>query len=120
MAKKAALVFGIIFVIVGITGFIPNNPLASGNGLFEVNAIHNLVHIILGLILIFAANKAAAAALKWEGVLYLVVADLGFFTGSFIGLFNENAADNWLHLVLGIVLLAIGWSAAKNSSAPQM
>ncbi len=48
-AKTAAIVIGVIFLAVGILGFFPN-PLVSPTGLFAVNTVHNLIHIVSGLV----------------------------------------------------------------------
>lgn len=118
MAKKVALVFGIIFIIVGLLGFV-NNPVI---GLFNVNTLHNLVHIILGLILAGVAWKnadASGSALKWVGIIYILLAVIGFIWGlGFVNVMAGNDPDNWLHLVLGIILAAVGWSAKKGMSSP--
>ena len=50
-ADSLAKIFGAIFIIVGILGFIPN-PLVSYRGVFEVNTLHNIVHLITGGILL--------------------------------------------------------------------
>ena len=123
MAKKLALVFGIVFVIVGILGFIPN-PIVGMTGFFLTDAVHNIVHLLVGIILLVISLKAAAksaVALKVFGIIYLVLAIIGFFSGSTIlGLVAINGADNWLHLVLGIVIVAAGFMAKDSSSAPMM
>ena len=119
MAKKSALVFGIIFLIVGILGFIPNG-LISETGVFHADTVHNIVHLITGLVLIIVAAKSAsksATVLIWIGIIYLVVTILGFIWDSVLGLFMVNTADNWLHLVLGVVITALGF-AGKKGGAP--
>jgi hypothetical protein len=112
MAKKWAMVFGWIFILVGVLGFI-SNPVVGINGFFHADSMHNIIHIILGGILLWAAYAApekARAVMKGEGILYLILAILGFVlvsgTGTLLGLAEINGADNWLHLVLGIALLA--------------
>jgi len=120
MAKKSALVLGIIFILVGILGFVPGNGIVGEGALFEAGTVHNIVHLILGIILVWVASKASqasATALIWVGIIYLIVAALGFAWGSVLGIFEVNGADNWLHLVLGIVLLALGL-AGRKASAP--
>ena len=123
MAKKLALVFGIVFVIVGILGFIPN-PIVGMTGFFLTDAVHNIVHLLVGIILLVISLKAAAksaVALKVFGIIYLVLAIIGFFSGSTIlGLVAINGADNWLHLVLGIVIAAAGFMAKDSSPAPMV
>ncbi len=117
-AKTVALVFGIIFVIVGILGFIPN-PLVGSGALFDTNTAHNLVHLIFGLILLWAAIWApmqSALWLKILGVVYLLIALLGFvMTSPLLGLVEINDADNWLHIVLGVVLVGAGFWCKNNS-----
>ncbi len=117
MAKKSALVIGIIFVLVAILGFIPGNGIVGEGALFDAGVVHSIVHLIFGIVLLAVASKpSAASALKWVGIIYLIVAILGFIWGSVLGIFAVNGADNLLHLVLGIVIAALGWSASKSSA----
>lgn len=124
MAKKLAILFGVVFVLVGILGFV-SNPLVGPTGIFETDMMHNLVHILFGLILLvvaFAAAGKSALWLKILGVVYLVLAVLGFVTvssgGELLGLVHTNGADHWLHVVLGVVLLVAGFAGKKGSSMP--
>lgn len=121
MAKTLAMVFGIIFVLLGVLGFVPN-PLISADGLFVVNTMHNLIHLVTGLILLGVAFMAADKSglwLKILGVVYLLLAVLGFVMmpsgGTLLGA-DMNMSDHWLHVVLGVVLVAAGFMA-KDSSA---
>lgn len=124
MAKTLAIIFGIIFVLVGILGFVPN-PLVGSGAIFDTNHLHDLVHLIIGLILLavaFMAPSQSGLWLKILGVIYLLVAILGFVLvpagGLLLGILQTNTADHWLHVVLGIVLLAAGF--APNSSMKKM
>lgn len=122
MAKTAALVFGIIFVLVGLLGFV-SNPLVGANGLFMTNGLHNVVHLLFGIILLVAMRGGQAQSALWLkilGVVYLILAVLGLVLGGpmLFGLVDINGADNWLHLVLGVVLLLAGMRG--NSAAAQM
>ena len=51
MARTVTAVFGVVYVVAGLAGFVLDSPLF---GLFEVNALHNIVHILLGAILLVA------------------------------------------------------------------
>ncbi|MEJ0054089.1 MAG: DUF4383 domain-containing protein [bacterium] len=115
MAKTLAIVFGIVFVLVGLLGFV-SNPLVGMGAFFETNALHNVVHLLIGLILLavaFWSPMQSSMWLKIMGVVYLVIAVLGFLlvsgTGELFGLVTLNPADHWLHVVLGVVLLAAGF-----------
>lgn len=122
MAKTLALVFGIVFVLVGLLGFV-SNPLVGANGLFMTNGLHDIVHILFGIILIWASRSGQASSVSWLkilGVVYLVLAVLGFLLApsgpSLLGLVTVNMADHWLHVVLGVVLLAAAFMSSSSSS----
>ncbi len=114
MAATLSRVFGAVFVLIGILGFF-DNPIVGASGLFEADLAHNIVHIALGLILLLASGKSSLRAV---GVIYLIVAALGFVMGEgkLLGLVHVNDADNYLHLVLAVVLLGV--SRSGGSVAP--
>ena len=111
-AKTAAIVLGAVFILVGILGFIPN-PLVSPTGLFAVNTMHNLVHILSGAVLLGGAFSplGASLGLKIIGVVYGLVAVLGVILhhDMLLGLVRVNGADHALHFVLAVVILAAGF-----------
>ena len=111
-AKTAAVILGIVFLVVGVLGFFPN-PLVSPTGFFVVNTAHNIVHLISGAVLLAGAYSSlgAAMALKIVGVVYAVVALLGFVMGGpmLLGMIAMNHMDHWLHVVLAVVLLGAGF-----------
>lgn len=126
MAKKLAILFGAVFVLVGVLGFIPN-PIVGAAGLFQTDALHNIVHLLIGVILLIVAVSAPAKSALWLkifGVVYLLLVVLGFLLipegGMLLGLVTMNTADHFLHLVLGIVLLAAAWWANSSSSSMPM
>jgi hypothetical protein len=120
-----ALVFGAVFVVVGLSGFLVSggHP-AVGNsggallGLFQVNVLHNLVHLAIGAVMIAAAlrgDRAARSADRSVGVLYLVLFVAGLFlVGTPLNLVALNGGDNILHLVLGVALAGIGFGADRR------
>ena len=109
-ADVLAKIFGAIFLIVGILGFIPN-PLVSDHGVFLVNGAHNIVHIVTGLIFFAGAYWGAPVmTIRWLAVIYAIVAVLGILMpNSALAGVEMNWADNWLHVVLAIVLLFVGF-----------
>jgi hypothetical protein len=107
-ARMAAIILGVILIIVGLWGFAQNPVL----GLFAVNGAHNIVHLVSGIFLLIGAftNLGSALALKILGVIYVLVAIIGFFSGDMLlGFISNNTADNWLHVLLAIVLLGAGF-----------
>jgi hypothetical protein len=117
-AKTAAMIFGVLFVIVGVLGFIPN-PIISPTGFFVVNEYHNLFHIGAGIVLLMGAYASAGSfgpgmALRFVGSVFAIVAVMGFFLpGSVIfSAVPMNMADHWLHTLLAVVLLLAGFALA--------
>ena len=123
MTKKFAVLFGIVFVLVGLLGFVPNPIVGSATGaLFQTDILHNIVHLLIGVVLLFAAKSQSAAALwlKIWGAVYLVLFLDGLvqihMTGDkLLGIVTANPADTYLHLVLGIVLLIVGFAGGKSA-----
>lgn len=122
MGKTIGVTLGIVFLLIGILGFI-DNPLIGPEAIFQTNLAHNLVHLLTGaLFLIFATREPATNALfmKVFGVIYLLVAVLGFATASegglILGLIDSNSADHWLHVVIGLAIFLIGLSLTRSSS----
>lgn len=122
MAKKLVLVFGIVFVLVGVLGMV-GTGIVGPMGAFETNTLHDLVHLIVGIVLLvvaFMAPSQSAMWLKIFGVVYLLVAVLGYLTvpagGEILGLVHTNSADHILHIVLGIVLFAAGQFTGKSAA----
>lgn len=123
MHKKLAMVFGVIFALVGILGFIPGVTNSDGFllGIFHVDTIHNLIHLITGLVGIWLGSSSESGSKSWFqifGVIYGLVAILGFVYGDdkILGFLTNNTADTWLHLVLAAVLLAIGFGMSGAGS----
>lgn len=111
-SKNIVILFGVTFVFVGILGFI-DNPIVSDSGFFAVNASHNMVHIVLGLAFVLGAFLQKGhenQVLLFFGLGGLVVTLIGFLTPGdvILGFIHVNAADHWLHLVLGMVVLLSG------------
>lgn len=119
MLKTAAMATGIVFLAIGVLGFIPAFTTASAEGvkllgIFEVDPVHNIVHIVSGLAFLAAAQTAKASRMTFQvfGVVYALVTLLGFLLGTdgrLLGLFHINAADNFLHLFLTAAFLYLGF-----------
>jgi hypothetical protein len=118
MAKNIVMVMGVVFILIGIWGFF-SDPVA---GIFGVNMLHNIVHLASGILAVIFAmrgNDSARAFSKVFGLVYLLVAILGYVTPDLMErLLAINGSDNLLHVVLAIVFLVIGFTGRRN--APQM
>lgn len=132
--QKAALVVGIVFLVVGIAGFVPglttgslagagHDSMAMLLGLFQVSVLHNIVHLLFGVVGLLAARYATGSRmyLVIGGVVYAVLWIYGLFTAghdsgaNFVPL---NTADNWLHLVLAVGMIALGVILPRERRRP--
>ena len=119
LARTVAAVFGAVYVLVGILGFILV-PGGEGDllGLFPVNALHNIVHVLLGAILLYGSMSYAAAiqTTRGVGVVLLLLGVLGFIIPDGLGLVPLGGNDIWLHLATGAILLATGFMATDETA----
>ncbi|MDB6427158.1 DUF4383 domain-containing protein [Curtobacterium sp. 20TX0008] len=126
LVQKGALLFGVVFLIVGVAGFIPgltmdmgtmsfagNSSMAMLLGLFQVSALHNIVHLLFGIVGILAARSAAGSRsyLLIGGIVYAVLFVFGLFVAGMAGAANFvplNSADNVLHAFLAVAMIVLG------------
>lgn len=134
LVQTAALLVGVVFLAVGILGFVPgitthygdmsgagHESMAKLLGVFQVSVLHNIVHLLFGVIGI-AMSRADASArtfLVGGGVIYLVlwVYGLAIDLHSSANFVPVNTADNWLHFLLGAGMVALGVVLGKRSAA---
>ena len=127
MVKRLAMLFGAVFIVVGVLGFTVPGGMQMGDpasaskllGLFPVNLLHNVVHIAIGVWGLAAgrAYSTAVAYCKLVGFVYLALAALGFVIPDAFGLIPIGGNDIWLHCLLGVVLVAVGFMAKEESAA---
>ena len=136
LLQVAAGVFGLVFLLVGIAGFVPGLTQDTGRlelfgtdshaellGIFRVSVLHNVVHALFGIGLLAAARASwSAAYLIGGGIAYGAVAAYGFAVDQ-AGAANFlpiNHGDNWLHLGLMAAMVLVGLAglaAARRSTA---
>ena len=123
--QKAAAAVGAVFLLVGVLGFVPGITTPYGDlhlaghesgakliGLFEVSVLHNVVHLLFGVagLAMARAWESARLFLIGGGAIYLLLFVYGLVVddGSKANFVPLNSADNWLHLVLGLGMVALG------------
>ena len=122
--QRIAQIFGIVFILVAIYGFtqtgMSNMEADPGRapqllGLFPVNVLHNVVHLLFGIWGLAASRSfsGARSSARIAGVLYLLLAVLGFVVPNGFGLVPLGGYDVWLHVVLGLVLALVGFTARE-------
>jgi len=127
MVKTAAIIFGIVFLAVGILGFVPAVTTTVDGmpmllGIFHVNAFHNYVHIASGVVFLLCGMAGAGPSrtfFKIFGLVYALVAVLGFMNpmGPLFGMMSNNPAVPWLHVVLAAVMLFLGFGPVGRTTA---
>ncbi|KXK62003.1 hypothetical protein AWW66_10695 [Micromonospora rosaria] len=128
--RRAARVVAVVFLLVGVLGFVPGVTSDFGDlrfaghgsgarllGVFQVSVLHNVVHLLFGLAGLALARTVAGARgyLVGGGAIYLVlwVYGLAVDHASTANVLPVNDADNWLHLGLGVGMLLLGLLAAR-------
>lgn len=129
--QKAATAVGAVFLLVGVLGFIPgitsqydqmsfagHDSEALLLGIFQVSILHNIVHLLFGAAGLAMARTAAGARnyLIYGGAVYLILWIYGLVIDqdSAANFVPVNGADNWLHLLLGVGMIALGLLLSRN------
>ena len=130
MVRRVAMVFGIVFLLVGILGLVSPGGMSMAAdpapgmllGLFPINLLHNVVHLLFGVWGIVAARSFAGAKMYCTvgGLAYLLLACLGLVgaTSTLFGLVPLGGGDVWLHALLGAVLAGVGFTAKEEMATP--
>jgi hypothetical protein len=124
LAQTLSLAFGVVFVLVGILGFIPGiTEDAPGSfagedsegsifGVFQTSVLHNLAHLAFGIGILAARRHATAVQyLLWSGIAYA-----GLFLLGILGVMDwlpADDTDDWLHLALAAGLLG-AWAVSRR------
>jgi cyanate permease len=124
--QTLALVFGAVYALVGLVGFFVSKDVAfagkHGASLlgFDVNGLHNIVHLLIGLALLAAARTHAAARSTnlTIGAVYLLLGLLGpFINDTAVDVIGLNGADHFLHLASGLLLVGVALAGDKDRAA---
>jgi hypothetical protein len=121
MLKKLAVTFGVVFLAVGVLGFVPAlAPDGHLLGIFHINTLHNIVHLASGAAALGAGlSSAQLSKLYFQvfGVVYGLVAALGFVYGdeAILGLVANNMPDTLLHVVIAAAALYLGFGVKADA-----
>jgi hypothetical protein len=124
--QSLAALVGVTFLVVGILGFVPGITTHYGDlsfaghgsgakliGLFQTSILLNLVHLAFGVgILMAKTAEGARTYLISGGVVYLIVWLIGLIGG--LDWLPVNTADNWLHFVVGLGMVALGFVTGRS------
>lgn len=118
--RNVAIAFGVVFVLVGIAGYIPAvTPDGRLFGLFAVDSAHNLIHLVSGVAALAAAGISELASRRYFqifAVIYGLVTLLGLFVGEgeLLGFVAHNVHDIWLHLLITVAAAYFGFSRQRG------
>ncbi len=126
--RMLATIFGAVYLLVGLLGFAVTGGISffatEGGlllGIFAVNPLHNVAHLLIGAALLIAglvSVRAAKATNVTVGAAYLVLGVVGFFIAdTAANILALNTADHFLHLASAIVLVGVGIAADKSSAS---
>ena len=125
--QKLAGLFGVIFIVVAVLGFISPGGMVMAVepttgmvlGVFPVNLLHNVVHLLFGVwgLLAYGSCSGSKSFFTIAGFIYVVLTCVGFLSPTGFGLVPVGGADIWLHAVLAIAMLGIGLTAKPDSAA---
>src|SRR5687767_214677 len=126
--QRVAQIFGVVFILVALAGFYTGGMNMEADpatapmimGMFPINLVHNIVHLLFG-IWGLAASRSWSGAKQYAqiaGVLYLVLAGLGFVAPDGFGMVPLGGNDIWLHLALGAILAGVGFTAKPETVTP--
>ncbi len=126
--RTFALLFGIVFLAIGVAGFIPGitTPPHAGHpdlavdanygqvlGLFPVNILHNIVHLLFGVwgLLAYKSLSASKGYAKAVAISYGLLIVLGLIpaTNTLFGLVPIFGNDVWLHAILALPAAYFGF-----------
>jgi hypothetical protein len=124
--RLVATIFGAVYILVGLLGFAVTGGvefLATEGGLllgiFMVNPLHNIAHLLIGAALLIAGLASARAAKTVNvivGAAYLLLGVVGFFlVGTALNILALNTFDHFLHLASALVLLGVGLAAERGT-----
>ena len=127
--QSLAALIGVVFLLVGVLGFVPGITTHYGDlsfaghgsgakllGIFQVSILHNIVHLLFGVVGLVLAKTADGARtfLLGGGAVYLVLWIIGLVGAA--DWIPANTADNWLHFVLGVGMIGLGLVASRATS----
>ncbi len=114
LVKSLTWLLGVVFILIGIAGFFVNGTLI----IFQVSTVHNVIHLLSGVVALAAVGAGESYARLYLivfGLVYALVAVLGFVNGGdILGLIQTNRADDYLHTAIAVVSLAVGFGGGKK------
>jgi hypothetical protein len=120
--QLAAFLVGVFGLVLGVAGLVQvglhpfTGPAHEQLLSFDLNGLHNVVHVVLGICGLVAARTLVTSRALGHAVffVFVLIAIFGMGTYASAGLnhLGVNGADNTMHVVVSLVGLAIAWVPA--------
>jgi len=126
VVKTLANLFGAVFLLIGILGFIPDlAPHGMLVKTFQVNTALNLLHLFAGVAGLWCGLSSGLAAkvyFRFFAAIFGLAAMMGFFAshGLLLGRIINNRADTWLHLGFAVLFLLFGFAPTQEPAISQL
>ena len=130
--QKMATLFGVVFLLITVLGFIPGitedtdrlftfgEPGALLVGIFGINVVENIIHLLFGIAGLALARTHAGARSYFlgGGVIYVLVGVLYLIVGheTALNVMGVNSESDYLHLVLGVIMLLFGFALGRATT----
>ena len=126
--QTLAMIAAVALLLIGALGFVPGFTTHYGKmsfaghgsgaqlfGFFQTSVLHNLVHLAFGVVgaVLARTPEGASRFLLGGGIAYLAIWVLGVVGAG--GWIPVNEADNWLHFLLGLGLIGLGFAASRRA-----
>ncbi|GAC1613790.1 MAG: hypothetical protein NVS9B1_22680 [Candidatus Dormibacteraceae bacterium] len=122
LTRLYAIGFGVVYTLVGILGFFVAPTLAIHKLIiFDVNVLHNIVHLVAGLagIAAFMAARQVQYA-RGMAIVFAIFVVAGFFPQPFLGLVPLGGADIALHAATAILAAVAGWLYVSKTTSERV
>lgn len=129
--RLVAVIFGAVYIVVGALGFAVTGGVSflatQGGmllGIFMVNPLHNVAHLLIGAVLLISglvSTRAAKGTNTVIGAAYLLLGIAGFLlVGTAANILALNTFDHFLHLASALLLLAVGVGVERTAARGAM
>ncbi len=122
-AQKISLALGAVYLLVGVLGFVPGVTVASSApgqglllGIFAVNTVHNVAHLVVGAALIWAGTSAQVALINKGLAVVFAILVVGSVIAPVVEGVAINPPDTALHVVSMLATGVLGWGVVRRPS----
>ncbi len=114
--QRITLGLGVVYVAIGLLGFVPGTSNGLLLGIFAVNALHNIAHLVIGAVLIWGSMSASVTMVNRIMAVVFAVLVVASFIAPILEQLPLNPPDTVLHLVAMLITGYLGFAARPAST----